>query len=456
MATPVDKGADLTIDGMPQRRRIQVDHYDYNVGIDEEEDFQSALKLSATERQNHLLQDQVEDIESRLFDLQESAVLLKRKIALVDAEAKDHHDLLKQRDDSGKKCVTELESVHKSLEKVLTKRGEIEAERRKYEQRIAILETELENNQRAEHKLEKTLLEIETLKKQARQLVVHNGDLQQLSDRQLGKMAELQKNVKDNQLESRLQHNKTVDSIEKEIVAQRQRGQQLIDENRKQLKAKITVLEAALKDYEKTGLDSNKDMRKLERNSKTAVRTKEDQDTQLSREARKIESLERQLQRYQEQTDKLQFDSTELETLTYGKKREVDTLSAQYQAALWVNKKLNEELPADDRIFVWDPSSGAPPPSAPGSAQTSAKPDPQQGQPKTTAPKLDQPKVQAEQPKAAQATKPAPQPEQPKAPVTASKTAPDQKPTSAKFSTEVDLSDVDVKLKVNVEPVTAK
>jgi len=193
MATPVDKGADLTIDGMPQRRRIQVDHYDYNVGIDEEEDFQSALKLSATERQNHLLQDQVEDIESRLFDLQESAVLLKRKIALVDAEAKDHHDLLKQRDDSGKKCVTELESVHKSLEKVLTKRGEIEAERRKYEQRIAILETELENNQRAEHKLEKTLLEIETLKKQARQLVVHNGDLQQLSDRQLGKMAELQK-----------------------------------------------------------------------------------------------------------------------------------------------------------------------------------------------------------------------------------------------------------------------
>jgi len=195
---------------------------------------------------------------------------------------------------------------------------------------------------------------------------------------------------------------------------------------------------------------------KLERNLKTEVRKKEEQDTQLSREARKIESLERQLQRYQEQTDKLQFDSTELETLTYGKKREVDTLSAQYQAALWVNKKLNEELPADDRIFVWDPSSGAPPPSAPGSAQTSAKPDPQQGQPKTTAPKLDQPKVQAEQPKAAQATKPAPQPEQPKAPVTASKTAPDQKPTSAKFSTEVDLSDVDVKLKVNVEPVTAK
>jgi chromosome segregation ATPase len=466
MATPVDKGADLTVDGMPQRRRIQVDHYDYNVGIDEEEDFASALKLSATERQNHLLQDQVEDIESRLFDLQESAVLLKRKIALVDAEAKDYQDLLKQRDESGKKCVAELESVHKSLEKVLSKRAEIEAERRKYEQRIALLETELENNQRAEHKLEKTLLEIETLKKQARQLVVHNGDLQQLSDRQLGKMAELQKNVKDNQLESRLQHNKTVDSIEKEIVAQRQRGQQLIDENRKQLKAKITVLEAALKDYEKTGLDSNKEMRKLERNLKAAIRTKEDQDTQLSREARRIESLERQLQRYQEQTEKLQYETTELETVTYGKKREVDTLSAQYQAALWVNKKLNEEIPEADRIFVWDPSSGAPP-SAPVSGQPSGKPAPQSDQPKTvpqvdqrtTAPKVDPPKTAAsEQPKVAtkpDQPKPVPQADQPKA---ASKPAPqpDQQKTGAKFSTDVDLSDVDVKLKVNVEPVTAK
>jgi len=36
-------------------------------------------------------------------------------------------------------------------------------------------------------------------------------------------------------------------------------------------------------------------------------------------------------------------------------------LSAQYQAALWVNKKLNDELPVENRTYVWDPSSGTQP-----------------------------------------------------------------------------------------------
>lgn len=53
------------------------------MGIDDEEDFAGALKLSATERMNHLLMDQIEDIEARVFDVQESSVLLRRKITNV-------------------------------------------------------------------------------------------------------------------------------------------------------------------------------------------------------------------------------------------------------------------------------------------------------------------------------------------------------------------------------------
>jgi len=208
-------------------------------------------------------------------------------------------------------------------------------------------------------------------KKQSRQLVVQNGDLQQLADRQIAKLSDLEKQVKADQLESRLSHNKTVDSIEKQIITERQRGQQLIDDNRKQLKAKISVLEASIQDFQKTGLDANREMRKLERNLNAATRRKEEQREQLARDARRIESLERQLARAKELTDKAQFEVTEFETQNYGMKREVDTLSAQYQAALWVNKKLNDELPVEQRIYVWDPNA------EPGDAkQPAAAPEP--------------------------------------------------------------------------------
>jgi hypothetical protein len=64
-------------------------------------------------------------------------------------------------------------------------------------------------------------------------------------------------------------HNKTVASIEKQIADERSRGQVAIDEVRKQLKAKILVLEASIEDIQKSGLDANRDLRRLEKNLKT-------------------------------------------------------------------------------------------------------------------------------------------------------------------------------------------
>jgi hypothetical protein len=62
---------------------VHLDHYDYNIDVDDEEDFAGALKLSTTERLNQLLMDQVEDLEARLFDVEETKTILKRKIVNV-------------------------------------------------------------------------------------------------------------------------------------------------------------------------------------------------------------------------------------------------------------------------------------------------------------------------------------------------------------------------------------
>jgi hypothetical protein len=68
---------------------------------------------------------------------------------------------------------------------------------------------------------------------------------------------------------SRLNHNKNVLSIEKQIADERSRGQASIDDVRKQLKSKILVLEASIEDIQKSGLDANREIRRLEKNLKT-------------------------------------------------------------------------------------------------------------------------------------------------------------------------------------------
>jgi len=249
----------------------------------------------------------------------------------------------------------ELETVHKKLEEVLSKRGEIEAERRKYEQRIAILQTELENNQRISTRLEKVLAENDNLKKQAKELVTQNGDLQQLSDRQASRISELHKQSQDESLASRQYHNKVVTEIEKQIIEERERGQKMIDDTRKALKAKIQVMEASIQDFTKSGLDAGRDMRKLERNLKAAQRQFEEQQASLAFDARRIESLERKLKQQREKAEKVAVKRSELETRNYGVKRDIDSLGAQLEAALYINTKLNSEVPLESKSYIQDP-----------------------------------------------------------------------------------------------------
>jgi chromosome segregation ATPase len=337
---------------LPDLKQISVENYNYNVDVDDEEDYAGALKLSATERMHHILMDQVEDIEVRLFDVKESILVHKRKISMAEALAKDFTDLLKVRSEESSQLQKDLAQAHTDMENLLGKRGEIEADRRKYEQRIAILATELENNRRVVARLEKVQTEIEYMKKKAHTLVIENADLRQNSERQTTKIAELEKQLAEEALSSRVTHNKTIVSIEKQIEDERQRGQAAIDEARKLLKAKILVLEASIEDIQKSGLDANRDIRRQEKNLKTLVRRQEEQRALISHDSRRIESLERQLVRAQEQTDKLVAEKTELESRNYAKQREIGALSAQVEAALYVNTKLNSEVTPEKRFLI--------------------------------------------------------------------------------------------------------
>jgi len=76
--------------------------------------------------------------------------------------------------------------------------------------------------------------------------------------------------------------------------------------------------------------------------------------TQSARDARHVESLERQITLLKERHDKVQFERNNLETVKYSQERTKETIKAQLEAARLVNEKLNSELPADQKILLDD------------------------------------------------------------------------------------------------------
>jgi len=69
----------------------------------------------------------------------------------------------------------------------------------------------------------------------------------------------------------------------------------------------------------------------------------DEQRAQLAQESRRIESLERQMAAAKEKSDKLLIEKTETENRNYSKQREIGTLNAQIEAALYVSSKLSQE-----------------------------------------------------------------------------------------------------------------
>jgi len=102
-------------------------------------------------------------------------------------------------------------------------------------------------------------------------------------------------------------------------------------------------------------LTFKKDKRKLDQELKEAYVQLEEHMTKSSNDARRIESMERQIKLIKESHDKVVFERNNLDTSKYSLERTREAIKAQLEAAKLVNEKLNGELPAEQKILLDDP-----------------------------------------------------------------------------------------------------
>jgi len=294
----------------------------------------------------------VEELEDKLFDAEEQAGSLRRKLQVAEEEASDFQALLEQREAANALLRQDLASMQDKLTAEAQKRTAIDAERRKFEHRIAILESEGEANAAAQTKLEGALEEVDGLRVKVAELLNRNGDLEQQVEKKSGEVVQLEKKLRGEMSRSREHHNKTVGDMEKLIEAEKRRGQQAIDYVRNTLKSRIQVLQLKLDDGTDTFASHKKEKRGLEKSLKQVSRIVDDQRGQSTRDSRRIESLERQLKRSKERSDELLEHRNQLESKAFQLDRDLNTLSAQYDAAVHINAKLNAQVPLAVRITI--------------------------------------------------------------------------------------------------------
>jgi len=168
------------------------------------------------------------------------------------------------------------------------------------------------------------------------------------------KKVELDRKLQSETSRSREENNKTVTDLEQIIEAERKRCQDAIDHVRKTLNAKIRVLELQLQDERENDSTFKKDKRKLDQELQEAYVQLEEHMARSARDARRVESLERQITLNKERHDKVLFERNNLETMKYSLERTRETVKAQLDAAKLVNDKLNSEVPPDQKILLDD------------------------------------------------------------------------------------------------------
>jgi len=166
------------------------------------------------------------------------------------------------------------------------------------------------------------------------------------------KKLELDRKLQAETSRSREENNKTVTDLEQIIEAERKRCQDSIDYVRKTLNAKIRVLELQLQDERENDSTFKKDKRKLDQELTEAYVQLEEHMAKSARDARRVESLERQITLLKERHDKVLFERNNLETKKYSLERTRESIKAQFEAAKLVNEKLNSEVPPDQKILL--------------------------------------------------------------------------------------------------------
>jgi len=241
-----------------------------------------------------------------------------------------------------------------NLQAQIQRRGEIESDRRKLENTTALLQTEAEQNERVQTKLDRALDELDSLQRRLETLITEKATAEQQLALYDKKKAELERKLQSETSRSREENNKTVTDLEQIIEAERKRCQDAIDYVKKSLNAKIRVLELQLQDERENDSTFKKDKRKLDQELKEAYVQLEEHMAKSATDARRTESLERQITLLKERHDKVQFERNNLETVKYSLERTKETIKAQLEASRLVNEKLNSELPNDQRILLDD------------------------------------------------------------------------------------------------------
>jgi len=109
-------------------------------------------------------------------------------------------------------------------------------------------------------------------------------------------------------------------------------------------------LELQLEEGRENVTNYSKDKRALDKDLKSAIRELEEEQSIATGLSLRIETLERNVKKIEEETERDLIRKDLLDEQNYSLKREKDTLRAQLDAALFVNEKLNAELPKPNQI----------------------------------------------------------------------------------------------------------
>jgi len=152
-------------------KRLTQDHFEYDIDLNDEHSHASAAQLALLEKRNKKLLDLMEELEDRLFDSEELRSTSQRKLALVEKEADDYKSLLQKREADHSRLSQELSQLNSNLQEKSNVRSEAEALRRQLEHSIAILQTEAEQNERAQAKADKANDEVERLRRRIGEII---------------------------------------------------------------------------------------------------------------------------------------------------------------------------------------------------------------------------------------------------------------------------------------------
>eukprot|EP01125_Pyxidicula_operculata_P012982 TRINITY_DN4275_c0_g1_i1.p1 TRINITY_DN4275_c0_g1~~TRINITY_DN4275_c0_g1_i1.p1 ORF type:complete len:420 (-),score=121.98 TRINITY_DN4275_c0_g1_i1:157-1416(-) len=336
----------------PVRHHQASKSFEYDVGLSSEGSYSSAAHLSTLNKRNAIFLEQIESLEEKLFNSEEKRLEMQRRLIILEEEAADYHSVADQREVQNSHLRREVDELGIKLQDEKSRFREIDSEKRKLEHKVALLQSEIERNERAKTKLDKSVEDIETLRQKVALLLNEKGDLEQQVLVRQKDVSELEKKLHFETLRSREINNRTIANQESLIETERKRAQQAIDYVRQTLKAKINVLETQLAEESEGDSKFKKEKRTLAREHKLANKKLEDQRSQSNAEARRIETLEKQLETLKKRNNAISQHKSELEQKNQNMKRQLGTLSVKLDSAIFTNAKLNARIPNELRLAV--------------------------------------------------------------------------------------------------------